>query len=226
MSNTYKFSQVVAVIFDLDGVIVDNMGYHRKAWGLFLEKYAPKINLADFSRHFGKTNQELLRLIFKRDISKAEAADWGDEKEAIYRRIYTSSIHPLPGLIELLQDMKKAGIRLAVASAAPKINVDFVLERISLRGFFDAVLDASHSVKGKPDPGIYLNAARILDVPPDRCLVFEDSLPGVQAARNAGMTVVGVTTTYSAEMLKDIDGAIKDFTGLNAASIFRLLDRR
>jgi len=226
MNNTRKEPQVFGVIFDLDGVIVDNMGFHRKAWGLFLEKYAPQIDLSDFSLHFGKTNQELLRLIFKREVSDAEAADLGDEKEAIYRRIYTGSIRPLPGLIGLLQDMKKAGIRLAVASAAPKINVDFVLEQLSLRGFFDAVLDASHSVKGKPDPGIYLNAARIIDVPPKRCLVFEDSLPGVQAARSAGMTVVGVTTTYSEDMLKNTDGAIKDFTGLNALSIFRLLDRR
>lgn len=218
--------EAAAVIFDLDGVIVDNMDFHRRAWGLFLKKYAPEIDLADFSRHFGKTNRELLGLVFKRAVSSAEETEWGEEKEAIYRRIYAHAVRPLPGLESFLLDIKRAGFRSAVASAAPRVNVDFVLERTGLRDFFDAVLDASHALKGKPDPGIYLEAARILDVPPRRCLVFEDSYPGVQAARNAGMTVIGVTTTYSAESLTDTDGAIGDFVGMSAAFIRRRLDRK
>lgn len=226
MNNTTGNPEAIAVIFDLDGVIVDNMDFHRKAWGLFLEKYAPEIDLLDFSRHFGKTNRELLRLIFKRTVSSAEETRWGEEKEAIYRRIYADAVRPLPGLKSFLLDIKKAGFRSAVASAAPRVNVDFVLERLGLRDFFNAVLDASYSVRGKPDPGIYLEAARILAVPPRRCLVFEDSFPGVQAARNAGMTIIGVTTTYSAESLKDTDGTIKDFVGLSAVSIRSRLDRR
>lgn len=209
----------MAVIFDLDGVIVDNMGYHREAWALFLRKHAPHIDLNDFSRHFGKTNRELLDTVFKGNLSPDEVLLLGNEKEEIYRRIYSPYVHPLPGLESLLHCLEKEGIPTAVASAAPKENVDFVLEKTGLGRFFKIVLDVTHSKKGKPDPGIYHETARLLNMPPDRCLVFEDSLPGVQAALNAGMRVIGVTTTYNAESLKGSRMTIKDFTAVDIPAL-------
>jgi len=212
-------SAEIAVIFDLDGVIVDNMRYHRDAWDIFLKKHAPHIDLELFSRHFGKSNRELMAMVFKREVSEKEARLRGEEKEAIYRRIYESHVFPLPGLIPLLQNLKGEGIKTAIASSAPRINIDFVLDRIGCRKYFDLVLDVSSSLKGKPDPGIYLTAAGMLCFPPDRCLVFEDSIPGVQAAGAAGMTVIGVTTSYKKENLKNTAGSIGDFTEIDVPAI-------
>ena len=219
MKRKKKSSADIAVIFDLDGVVVDNMGYHRKAWEFFLKKHAPHIDLELFSRHFGKSNRELMAMVFEREVSEKEGRIRGEEKEAIYRRIYEPYILPLPGLIPLLKSLRGEGIRTAIASAAPKINVDFVLDKIGCRKYFDLVLDVSRSLKGKPDPGIYLAAARMLGVPPDRCLVFEDSLPGVQAAGAAGMTVIGVTTSYKEENLKNTAVNIRDFMGIDVPAI-------
>jgi beta-phosphoglucomutase len=223
MERKKKQSADIAVIFDLDGVIVDNMGYHRKAWELFLDKYAPRIDLESFSRHFGKSNRELMAKVFEREISEEEGLRLGEEKEAIYRRIYSSHILPLPGLMSLLRRLKGEGIRTAVASAAPKINVDFVLDGIGCRQYFDVVLDVSCSPKGKPDPGIYLETAGSLGVPPHRCLVFEDSLPGVKAAAAAGMTVIGVTTSYDEKALRDSRAVIRDFREMDVETIRRCL---
>lgn len=223
MKKPGKPSHHFAVIFDLDGVIVDNMGYHRKAWALFLKKHAPHIDLHHFSRHFGKTNRELLGMIFKGRMSSEEIRLLGNEKEEIYRRIYSPYVHPLPGLEPLLLSLKKENIPAAVASAAPKENVDFVLEKTGFDRFFDAVLDVSFSLRGKPDPGIYFETARLLKISPDRCLVFEDSLPGVQAALSAGMKVIGVTTTHSAESLKGSRMTIKDFTEIDLPSLRTLM---
>jgi beta-phosphoglucomutase len=210
--------QAFAVIFDMDGVIVDNMEYHKRAWGVFLKKYAPEIELEEFSRHFGKVNKDLLKIVFKREVSGREEARFGEEKEAIYREIYADHIVPTAGLVDFLSTLKKNEVKTAVATAAPRINMDFVFEKTGLRHYFDILIDASEVMKGKPDPEIYLKAAENLDCPPKRCLVFEDSMPGIQAAQKAGMKVIALATSHPAERLRSAERVVKDFTEISFSS--------
>jgi len=204
-----------AVIFDLDGVIVDNMKYHKLAWKKFLEKYEASIDINTFSRHFGKRNEVLLNMVFNRRLTPEEVKKYGEEKESLYRELYAEDIETIPGLVEFLKWLNKKKIKTAVASAAPPVNVDFVLDKTGIRTFFYVVLNAEDVTKGKPDPEIYLKTAQLLACSPRSCLVFEDSIPGLQAAKNAGMMVIALTTTYPPAELRDADFIIKDFTEVN-----------
>lgn len=207
--------QAFAVVFDMDGVIVDNMEYHKKAWGVFLKKYAPDVELEEFSKHFGKINKDLLRIVFKMEVSEREEALFGEEKEAIYRKIYADHIVPTAGIVDFLGTLKKNEVKTAVATAAPRVNMDFVFEKTGLRDYFDVLIDASEVMKGKPDPEIYLKAAEKLDCLPKRCLVFEDSMPGIQAAQKAGMKVIALATSHPAERLQSAGRVVKDFTEIS-----------
>ncbi|NIN00056.1 MAG: beta-phosphoglucomutase family hydrolase [candidate division Zixibacteria bacterium] len=215
--------QTLAVIFDMDGVIVDNMKYHKKAWELFLMKYAPDMDGEEFSENFGKVNKDLLKIVFQREVTDEEESRFGDEKEALYRELYAEDIAPTDGLVEFLHELKENSVKTAVASAAPKVNVDFVFEKTGLRQYFDVSIDANDVTRGKPDPEIYLKTAEKLNCPPEACLVFEDSMPGIQAGRNAGMKVIGVATSHPADKLKDTEFVIKDFTEINFKTVLDYL---
>ncbi len=211
-----------AVIFDMDGVIVDNMPYHRKAWEIFFEKYDPPMILEDFLPHMGKSNEDLLTVLFGNKIKEEEIRSLGEEKEALYREIYAPEVAPLPGFIDFLRSLRENHVKTAVATAAPKVNLDFLLDHIDLRNDLDVLVDDSEVNKGKPDPEIYLKAAERLDHPPELCLVFEDSLAGIQSAINAGMKVVGVTTTNPAQKMQSTNLVIKDFTEIDMDKIREL----
>jgi beta-phosphoglucomutase family hydrolase len=208
-----------AVIFDMDGVIVDNMKYHKKAWEMFLKIHAPGMDVEEFSMHFGKVNKDLLKIVFQREISDEEESQFGDEKEALYRKLYAEDIVPTEGLVGFLEELNENGVKAAVASAAPKINVDFVFEKTGLRQYFDVSIDADDVTRGKPDPEIYLKAAEKLNCHPEACLVFEDSMPGIQAGRKAGMKVIGVATSHPAELLNETEFVITDFTEINVKTV-------
>jgi beta-phosphoglucomutase family hydrolase len=212
-----------AVIFDLDGVIVDNMRYHKKAWEIFIRKHAPGLKIEDVAQHFGKTNDDLMSFIFGRRMTAEEVGPWSEEKEGLYREIYAQDMAPLPGLLKLLKRLKKKGIRTVIATSAPKENADFVLDGLNIRSWFDAVVDASEVKKGKPDPEIYLKAAQKVGCLPEACVVFEDSLPGIDAGRSAGMKVIGVATTLPQDKLKDTELVIRDFREITQAVLAKLI---
>jgi beta-phosphoglucomutase len=200
-----------AAIFDMDGVIVDNMRHHARAWEAFLRRRAPGLKIEDVMPHFGKTNRDILRIVLGDRAGFEEVALWSEEKEGLYREIYAAEMTPLPGLLQLLRTLRKRGIRTVIATSAPRINVDFVLDGLKIRSWFDVIVDASEVKLGKPDPEIYLQAARKAGCPPEACVVFEDSLAGIEAGLRAGMKVVGVATTLAAERLKDAEMVIRDF---------------
>lgn len=216
-------AKAFAVIFDLDGVIVDNMGYHKKAWEIFIQKHNPGLAIEDFARHFGRTNSDLIPLVFGRKLSEADVASYGEEKEALYRKLYAEHIAPLPGLVNFLRELKKKHVRAVIATSAPKKNLDLVLDGLEIRPWFDALVDASEVEKGKPDPEIYLNAAQKVERAPEVCIVFEDSLAGIQAGLNAGMRVVGVATTLPPEKLNGTHLVIRDFREVSVGRLEKLL---
>ncbi|MFN4147013.1 MAG: HAD family hydrolase, partial [Runella sp.] len=187
----------LAVIFDMDGVIAHTNPHHLVAWHLFLKKY--NINASDDEMHqhmFGKHNSYILEYFFKRKMSQEEIYRLQYEKEAMFREIYAPIAEPIEGLLDFVKDLKKNGVKTGIATSAPVENLECILSKIPLREQMESLLSEQDVSRHKPYPDVYLKSAQNVGVPPERCLVFEDSRSGVQAGLNAGMKVVGLTTTH------------------------------
>jgi beta-phosphoglucomutase family hydrolase len=214
-----------AVIFDMDGVLIDSNPYHKEAWLQFCQRYNVELKEEDVADAiYGKTNEAALKEVFKKDFSPEEAERLGQEKEAIYRELHKKDIEPVDGLVSFLKDLKQNDIPTAIATNAPVVNLDFVMEQLGIREYFDVFIDSSMVNNGKPDPEIYLKAAETLNMPPERCIVMEDSTTGVEAGLKAGMKVVSITTTHSPEELEQTDLVIDSFNDLNIEKLAGLLD--
>jgi beta-phosphoglucomutase len=212
-----------AIIFDMDGVIVDNHEFHFKAWKEFCEKYGIHLNEDDFKENInGRTISEVVSFVFKKELSAKEIKDYGDEKESMYRNIYKDYIKPVRGIEDFLRHLKGENVKVAVATSAPTVNVDFTLDTLNLRRYFDLIIDSTFVEKGKPDPQVYLVTAEKLGMAPERCIVFEDSVSGIKAGKNAGMWVIGLETTHEAKDIEEADAIIKDFEGLTYSKIKEL----
>lgn len=186
----------LALIFDMDGVIVDSNPLHRAAWTEFNRRHGLETTDTMIERMYGRRNDQIVRDYFGDGLAEDEVAAYGAAKEEIYREMLGSRIAEslVPGLRAFL-DLYR-GAPLAVATNAEKENVDFVLERAGLRSYFQVVVDGHQVSQPKPDPEIYLRAASLLEIRPSDCIVLEDSHTGVAAAQAAGMRVIGIGTTY------------------------------
>ncbi|KKS53025.1 MAG: HAD-superfamily hydrolase, subfamily IA, variant 3 [Candidatus Magasanikbacteria bacterium GW2011_GWD2_43_18] len=191
------------------------MPIHKHAWREFCARKNIVLTDDDFrNKVSGLRNDQICKNLFGDDISDEDIEAYAAEKEAVYREIYKPYIKEVPGLTNVLERLKEKNLKLAIATTAPKENRKFVLEALNMQDSFDIILGEEDVQKGKPNPEIYLKTAGLLKVDPTTCLVFEDSPVGVASAKNAGMTVVGITTSHSAEELKDADIIIEDFTEL------------
>lgn len=214
-----------AVIFDMDGVIADTNPFHSLAWKAFAEKYRFNISDDDLKHHvYGRTNKNIFDHLFHTKLNDQEILNMADEKESLFRTLYKYKVQALPGLIILLKELKANSFKIGLATSAPKENVDFILDELELRNYFNVIIDPSSITYGKPEPEIYIKCANRLSVPSDNCLVFEDSLPGIQAANSAGMKVIGVSTTHSSEELKNTIMTINNFTEIDTEKIFMMLN--
>ncbi|MBP3191266.1 HAD family hydrolase [Natronogracilivirga saccharolytica] len=203
------------ILFDMDGVIADSNPVHRQAIHTFCQNHGKELTDAFFRQHIsGRTNKEWIPKMFT-GISKEEAQILADEKERLFRSMFSPEEHLLPGLLAFIDEISRAEIPVAVATSAPAENADFILSRAGIAGYFNAVLNSSHVSKGKPDPDIYLKSAEVIGVPPSGCVVIEDSLPGIEAGKRAGASVIGVTTTHRRDELLACDKVIDDFQDLN-----------
>lgn len=204
-----------AAIFDMDGVVVDNTKYHALAWRTFFAKYGKKLSLQSVkTRVLGRFNREIFADLFGYKLKRSEADALAAKKEAFYRKIYAKAIRSVPGLPQLLAALRVAGIPIALATAAPSENVRWVLRRTGLKKYFSVIIDDTGVKRGKPHPDIFLKCAKRLHVAPKNCLVFEDAMSGITAAKRAGMKVVGVATTHKPSELRHTDLVIKDFKTL------------
>ncbi len=202
----------VALIFDMDGVLVDNHSWHFEAFAEFGKRHGLDIRKEDFSKHFGSTNHVIMNSLFNNNISEALIVAFGKEKESIYREMYRPFIKPVEGLAAFLKFASGKGIPIALATSAPHENVKFTLEATGLSNYFTEITDSSMVTKGKPDPQVYLLTAEKLGVQPADCVVFEDSIPGILSAKNAGMQVIGVATTHKPdELLMYVNEIIMNF---------------
>jgi beta-phosphoglucomutase family hydrolase len=215
---------IKAVIFDMDGVVVDNHEFHFKAWMDFADKYGFELNEDIYREKFnGKTNRDLFRMIFD-DPTDEEMEAYADEKESLYRELYYDDLLPHTGLLDFLGSLKRNRIKIGLATSAPTENVDWVLDNLQLRPWFDAIVDGTEVENGKPDPEIYLMACDRLEINPQDAVVFEDSLAGLESAVAAGCKAVGVATSHEAwELEGKTDFVIHDFTEVRG--VWARLDR-
>ena len=163
----------------------------------------------------GMPTREVLRYYFKRPVGAEEAQACADEKETLYRRLYLPKRRAMPGLRRFLKAARGQGRRLGLGTGSKDDNVAFILDGLRLRASFDAVVDGGMVQKGKPDPETFLLLAERLGVPPRSCVVFEDSLLGEEAARRAGMSVVGLTSSHRADEFRHARLRVRDFRGLS-----------
>lgn len=214
----------IALIFDMDGVLVDNLQYHVEAWLAYCRKHDIPLTREEFFEHLnGKNARDTFEYFYKKPIDTKVADELNEEKEILYREIYKDHIKPAEGLITLLKDLKSKGVKLAVGTSAAKNNIDFTLDNTGIREYFDEIIDSSMVKKGKPFPDIYLKAAEKLGVPPTHCVVAEDALMGIQAGLSAGMKVIGVTTSHTAQELSHTDLQVQDFREVTYESLLKLL---
>ena len=217
-----------ALIFDMDGTIVHNMNFHNQAWKDTLAEAGVQIEMDEFNRATtGRTTPEILRLKLGAQLSEADIAYWAGRKEALYRERYTCCREPLPGLLALLEQAHELGLSLAVATAAPPDNISFVLDELDLRRHFDVVVGGHEIKRGKPDPEIFLKAAESMGVAPADCLVFEDAIGGIEAARRAGMDAIMILTTMVSEDAAGqahVLAAVPDFTRVDLTNLPGLPD--
>lgn len=204
---------IKGIIFDMDGVVVDNHQYHFKAWMAFSERYKFELNAQIYRDKFnGKTNADLFKMIFG-DISDTEAKKYADEKEGMYKKLYAEHMRAHTGLLDFLDYLKKQRIKIALGTSAPTENVDFTLDALRLRHYFEVIVDGPQVTIGKPDPQVYKLCAMKLGLEPKDCVVFEDSLAGLESGERAGCRIVGVATSHEAYELKvKTDLIIHDFT--------------
>jgi len=212
-----------AVLWDMDGVLVDTEPFHWQAWKELSQQESLSMRYEDFRRTFGWRNEEILRDLLGPDVPVQRIRELGDRKEALYRKVVRGQVKPLPGAMALLQALQEAGFKQAVASSAPRANVELILKELAIEGYFDAVLCDRDVERGKPDPQVFLRAAERVGAPSSRCLVIEDAVMGVQAAKRAGMACLAVTTTHPAEALREVDRVVASLAEVTVEDVRKAL---
>jgi beta-phosphoglucomutase len=181
-----------AAIWDVDGTLVDTAELHFEAWQAVSRELGRDFSRADFAATFGRRNPEILRTLFGEGMADDELTALGERKENLYRAAALHGVALLPGVRSLVKALRHAGFAQAIGSSAPHANLELILRLTGLAPFFSAVIGSEDTQRGKPDPQVFLLAAERLGVAPPRCVVFEDAVAGVQAARAGGMKCVAV----------------------------------
>jgi beta-phosphoglucomutase len=206
-----------AYLFDLNGTMIDDMQYHIKAWHRILNELGANISLERMRDECYGKNNELLDRMFPGRYTEEEKNKMSLEKEKQYQQEFKPHLQLLPGLPEFLEKAHQSGIKMAIGSAAIMFNIDFVLDNLNIRHYFDAIVSADDVKESKPNPETYLKCAAALNIEPKDCLVFEDAPKGVEAALNAGMESVVITLMHEKQDFKypNIVSFIKDYKELN-----------
>lgn len=209
-------------IFDMDGTMVDNMMIHHRAWQRKLAENGLDLTLEEVKASIHGINEEIIERLFGDRFTPEDRRRIAWEKEAAYRDIFLPELKLIDGLGAFLREAHAAGIPMGIGTAAPRENVDFVLDNLGLRPLFQAVFDAKMVSKGKPDPEVFLKVAGQMALKPENCLVFEDSPTGAEASYRAGMAAVIVASTHKPEEFARFDNVVRiiaDFSALRPAEL-------
>jgi HAD superfamily hydrolase (TIGR01509 family) len=212
------------VLFDWDGVVIDSSSQHERSWELLAAERELPLGEGHFKAGFGKKNEVIIPALGWAD-DPALIREIADRKEAIYRALVAQEgVVILPGARELLQALKDQGIPRAVGSSTPRENLEALFKTTGLDAYFDAVVCGSDVTHGKPDPEVFLLGAQKLHLPPGRCIVIEDAFAGIEAARRAGMKVIGVATTNPlSELIPVCDLAVLSLSEVTLRSLSDLI---
>ncbi|MEJ0103675.1 MAG: HAD family phosphatase [Bacteroidota bacterium] len=212
-----------AFLFDLNGTMVDDMDYHIRAWYRILNELGAGISLEQTKLECYGKNHELLERVFPGRFTNGEKDRIGMEKEKQYQQQFAPELKLIDGLADFLEVSYKKGIRMAIGSAAIMYNIDFVLEGLNIRHYFDSIVSADDVMISKPDPETYLQCALQLNVPAADCIVFEDSPKGVESAKKAGMKSVVLTTMHEAHEFLVFDNVLFSTPDYKHAGVSQLL---
>jgi beta-phosphoglucomutase family hydrolase len=214
----------IAVIFDMNGVIIDDAKYHDKAWFAFCDKYNISISIEEMKKNIhGKMNKDIFPHLFGRPLNIETLSLYEAEKEGLYRELYKPDLKATSGFMDFIEDLKRNNVKMAIATSSYPENANFVLEGLEIKDLFDAVIDSSQVIKGKPNPEIFLTAAAAINAPTQICVGFEDSLSGLAALNAAKIKAVGVASNHSIEELTPHSKyVIKDFRGLTYKTLLSI----
>jgi HAD superfamily hydrolase (TIGR01509 family) len=210
------------ILWDMDGTISDSYSFHFAAWQETFAKRGIKFTKEDFTKLFGTRNDFIIGSIMGRELPEGDVKIMVQEKEENFRQKATGNIKSFPGVIKLLNAIKKGNFKLGLVSSAPKENIDLVLSELNLEGIFDCIVFGQEVSESKPSPQIYLLAARKLEVIPNDCVVIEDSPLGIKAAKTAGMKCLAIANTHPRQKLEEAD---KVFDSLGNVDLITLLTK-
>ncbi|GAG37585.1 unnamed protein product, partial [marine sediment metagenome] len=215
-----------AAIWDMDGVIADTAPYHLKAWQEVLQKRDVNFTEEDFRHSFGQRNDTIIKIALGEEISQNEIEDIACEKEASFRRRIGQNLKPLPGVMNLVKSLKEHGFKMALASSAPMENIHLLTKGLAIDSCFHSIISDKDVTEGKPSPQAFLLAARKLGVEPRNCVVIEDAVAGVAAAKRAGMRCLAVTNTHPRESLTEADLIVDTLEEVTMDDLEQLLNPR
>ena len=214
---------MIAIIWDMDGVIADTAEAHYGAWQALMAERSAGVTRAQFEASFGMNNPPILREWLGTEVPDAEIARLGRHKEELYRAKVAGNVRMLPGVRDWLERGRARGYRQAVASSGEMANIVAIVTELEIGNYFEALLAGAFLPRSKPDPAIFLQAAAALGATPAESLVIEDGIVGVEAARRAGMRCIGLTTTHAAAKLAGADLVIDRLDALDEDTFERLL---
>lgn len=216
--------QEYGVIFDVDGVLVDTGPIHFKSWVKMANEIRKKFTKKFFDLTFGQQSVSITRKLVGSKVEQHLVENWASLKEQYYREMVKDKLEPLPGVLNLIKDLKDKNFKLAIGSSGPPENVELVLTTLNLTQNFDVIITAVEVEKGKPEPDVFLIAAQQLKLDPKNCIVIEDAPVGIEAAKRADMPVIALRTTHCNVDLFDANLIVNDLRSVNIDDIIRLLN--
>jgi beta-phosphoglucomutase len=210
-----------AILWDMDGVLVDSSPVHVTAWKQVLSDMGIQFDSQKFKQIYGLKNSEFLKILVPRQFNDMEIKSLVDQKEAQFRKI-SRNLKPIPGVIKWLNKFKSMDWRQAIASAGEPENIEYIVDILQIREYFDALVTPG-DLPGKPDPAIFIKASQQLEISPKYCLVIEDSVPGIKAARQANMHCIAVSSTNSPVVLSNADIVVESFEKLTFEQVVSII---
>ena len=222
-----RTERVEALIFDMDGTMIDSMPWHARAWVEYARRRNMAIDVPDLMRRTtGRTAVECARELMQREVTDAESAEITHEKELIYRELFAAEFREVRGFNAFAKAAVARGLKIAVGTAGDRHNIEFAMSRLKMDPMPLAIVGGDEGFAGKPTPEIFLEAARRIGVAPERCIVFEDAPFGIEAARRGGMRAVAVCSTHTPDELAGphVIAAVHDYDELAHSNFLETLD--